>query len=74
MSNVRNEGKKDLAPTPEPTTAQGGLQRIRQDLFRQRRREHLEKTRWRRPAEPSAPGENEPFVRCPKCGETLGRL
>jgi hypothetical protein len=74
MSNVRNEEKKNLAPTPEPTTAQGGLQRMRQYLFRRRQREHLEKARWRHTEEPSTPRENEPFVRCPKCGETLGRL
>jgi hypothetical protein len=74
MSNVWNEGKKDLAPTTDPTTAQGSLQRIRQYLFRRRQRELLEKTRWRLTAETSEPGEKELFVHCPKCGETLGRL
>jgi hypothetical protein len=74
MSNVWNEGKKDLAPTPDPTTAQGSLQRIRQSLFRRRQRELLEKTRWRRATETSEPGKKELFARCPKCGETSGRL
>jgi hypothetical protein len=47
MSNVWNEGKKDLARIPDSTTAQGSLQRIRQYHFRRRQRELLEKARWR---------------------------
>jgi hypothetical protein len=74
MSNVWNEGQKDLARIPDPTTTQGSLQRIRQYLFRRRQRELLEKTRWRRTTETSEPGKQELYSRCPKCGETLGRL
>lgn len=73
MSNVRNEGKKDLVPTFDLPMAQGSLQRLQQYLVRRRHRELLEKTRRRLATEPSEPGETEMFVRCPQCGETLGR-
>jgi hypothetical protein len=72
MSNVWNEGKKDLAPTFDLPMAQGSLQRLQQYLVRRRQRELLEKTRRRLATEPSEPGGTEMFVRCPKCGETLG--
>lgn len=74
MSNVRNEGRKDLAPTPDLTMEQVSSQKTRQYLFERRQRELLEKTRWRLAAETSEPGEKELFGRCPKCGEALGRL
>jgi hypothetical protein len=74
MSSVWNEGRKDLASTLDPTTAQGSLQRIRQHLFRRRQRELLENARWRHSVETSDLGEKELFARCPKCGETLGRM
>lgn len=74
MSNVWNEGEKDRAPTPNPPMAHGSLQRIQQYLVRHRQRELLEKTRRCLATETSEPGEKELFGRCPKCGETLGRL
>lgn len=74
MSNVRNEGRKDLAPTPDFTMEQVSSQKTRQYLFERRQRELLEKMRWRLAAETSQSGEKELFGRCPKCGETLSRL
>jgi hypothetical protein len=74
MSNVRTEGRKDLTPTPDPSMAQGSLQRIQHYLVRRRQRELLERARRRLATETSEPGEKELFARCPKCGEALGRL
>jgi hypothetical protein len=74
MSNVRNEGRKDLAPTPDLTMDQVSSQKTRQYLLERKQRELLEKMRWRLAAETSEPGEKELFARCPKCGEALGRL
>jgi hypothetical protein len=73
MSNVHNE-RKDLASTLDLTMEQVSSQKTRQYLFRRRQRELLEKTRRRLAEETSEPGEKEMFMRCPKCGEALGRL
>jgi hypothetical protein len=74
MSNVRTEGRKDLAPTPDLTMEQMSSQKTRQYLFERRQRELLERARRRLATETSEPGEKELFARCPKCGEALGRL
>jgi hypothetical protein len=74
MSQKEEQKALALTPAPAPPTAHGSLQRIQQYLVRRRQRELLETTRRRLATEPSEPGETEMFVRCPKCGETLGRL
>jgi hypothetical protein len=74
MSNARNEGRKDLAPTPDLTMEQVSSQKTRQSLFRRRQRELLAKVQWQLAAEASQPSEKELFVRCPKCGEAVSRI
>jgi len=77
MPDVWNKEQKDLAATPVLTVEameQTSAQKRRQYLLHRRQRELLEKMRWRLVAQTAEPGERELFGRCPKCGETLGRL